>query len=70
MAVLIKETQSGRFYRSFNKWTYDPATAFDFAEPARATKWIHAVNLIHVEIVETELRSRKVSSNTGRHQVG
>ena len=51
MAVLIKDRRSGRYYQSFNQWTYDPDAAFDFDNRGRAVQWIQTVDLAQVEVV-------------------
>lgn len=51
MAVLIRNTQTGRFYAGYNQWPFEPTDAFDFGETERASLWIRTVALDQVEVV-------------------
>lgn len=52
MAILLRNTRTGFFYVGYNRWRVYPEDAFDFQTLERASRWIHSIRLLDVEIVQ------------------
>jgi hypothetical protein len=51
MAILLRNTRTGLFYQGYNRWRMHPEEAFDFQTPARAARWIDAMQISCIEVV-------------------
>jgi hypothetical protein len=52
MAILLRNTRTGFFYVSYNRWRVHPEDAFDFQTLERAAHWIKVTQLAGVEIIQ------------------